>query len=126
MKYLAFRQGSFPLCLFVCLWCLADLDHQFVECGVVTGCKRKEGIWPLKNSLLDRLGYSLGQKQKFSLISIQGVRKSVDQSIRRVVAEIQPLVLDSAQVCEADTDFFSQISEAPSFCVPKFPNLCSE
>ena len=72
------------------------------------GAKR---IGTLKDSLLDRLRYSLRQEQKFFLVGVQGVGETVDQGVGRVVAKIQPLVLDPAQVGEADMDLCGQITK---------------
>ena len=106
---------------------LADLDHQLVERGVVAGGEGTEGVGALKESLLDRLRYPLRQDQQFFLVGVQGVGETVDQGVGRVVAEVQPLVLDPAQVGEADADFCGQITKAPVFacrsCRTRFPNV---
>ncbi len=80
----------------------------------------------MKKSLLDRLRHSLRQDQQFFLVGLQGVGQAVNQRIGRGVAEIQPLILYTAEVGETDINLRSQITKTPFFCVPKLSNLLSE
>ena len=98
---------------------LADLSHEFVERGVIASGEGAKRIGSLKNSFLDRLRDALGQEQQFFLIGVQGVGEAVDQGVRWIIAEIQPLILDPAQVSEADIDLPGEITEAPILCVSK-------
>lgn len=109
-------------CSFPRPWRLADLHHQFVERGVVASGEGEKGIGPLKDSPLDRLRNALSQEQEFALVGVKGIGESVDQGVGWVVAEVQPLVLDPAQVGKADIDLLGQITQAPPFCVPKLSN----
>ena len=89
-----------------------NLGHQLVERFVVTPSEGSKGVWPLQESFLDRLRHSLRKDQQFLLVGFQSISEAVNQRIGRVIAEIQPLVLDPAQVSEDDIDLRSQIPKA--------------
>src|ERR1035438_2967201 len=52
----------------------------------------------------------------------RGRRQGGGQGVRWVIAKIQPLASDSAQVGEAEADFGSEITEPPAFFLAKFSN----
>ena len=45
---------------------------------------------------------------------------------RQVIAEIEPFVLDSTQISEADSDLRCKITQAPGLCVSNFSDTFAE
>lgn len=96
--------------------------HHLVQSPVIAFRQFPEHIGPLKNPLSYSLWHPLRQDHQFVFVGLQGVGQPVDQGVGRVIAEIQPLVLDSTQVGEANADLLGQITQAPILGVSKLSN----
>jgi len=83
-------------------------------------------IRPLQHSLSNPIMHSLGQHLQLLFIGIERIGKPMDQCIAGIVAVIQPSVLNTTQIREANIDLLSQVSQTSALGVPKLTNTLAK
>ena len=88
--------------------------HQLVERFVITIGQCPKNVRPLKKTSPYSIRHTLCQHGQFFFVGFKDCCQSVDQGIAGIVAEVQPLVLNPAQVGEPNIDLPRQNPKAPT------------
>lgn len=87
---------------------LSDQPHQCVRRRAVAGGKGPKGVGVAEGFARGSARASVW-RESACLVGVEGIRLPVDQSIGGAVAEVQSLILDPANVGEANADFPGQL-----------------